>query len=160
MSLQEKVVLDHAELARRVESLKAAGRKVVLTNGAFDVLHVGHARSLVDARSRGDVLVVAVNADDSVRRAKGPGRPIYPAAERVELLSALACVDLVTVFHEATVDALIRLLRPQVHAKGRDYTAETVPERASVLSYGGEVAIVGDPKDHSSSEAIRRMRGV
>ncbi len=153
-----RFVPDHGELARIVAEARAAGRRVVFTNGGFEVLHVGHVRSLRDARSRGDLLVVAVNSDASVRRSKGPGRPLAPEAERVEVLCALACVDLVTVFDGPTVDGLLRRVRPSVHAKGTDYTPETVPERATALEIGAEIAIVGDPKDHSTTDLLERIR--
>ena len=152
-------ILDRVTLARRCEALKAKGKRVVLTNGAFDLLHVGHVRALVEARSKGDVLVVAVNGDASVRRLKGEGRPVVPAAERAELLAALACVDLVHVFEEDDVGVLLRLLRPNVHAKGRDYTKENVPERAVAQEVGAEIAIVGDPKDHSVTDLLKRITG-
>ena len=153
-----RFVPDHAELARIAAEAKSAGRRVVFTNGGFEVLHVGHVRSLQDARSRGDLLVVAVNSDASIRRNKGAGRPVVPAAERVEVLCALSCVDLVTIFDEPTVDALLRKVRPSIHAKGSDYTPETVPERETVREIGAEVAIVGDPKDHSTSDLLERIR--
>ena len=153
-----RFVPDHGELARLVAEARAAGRRVVFTNGGFEVLHVGHVRSLGDARSRGDLLVVAVNSDASVRRNKGPGRPVAPEAERVEVLCALDCVDLVTVFGDPTVDGLLRKVRPTVFAKGTDYTAENVPERATALEIGAEIAIVGDPKDHSTTDLLERIR--
>lgn len=159
-SERARIVLDQAALAREVEALKAAGKRVVLTNGTFDLLHVGHIRSLVHARSLGDVLIVAVNSDASVRGYKGPGLPIQPAEERAEILAALRPVDLVTVFDELTVDALLLRLKPHVHAKGTEYAADSVPEAATVRSYGGEVAIVGDSKAHSTSWLIARIRGV
>ena len=140
------------------EQARAAGRRVVLTNGVFDLLHVGHVRALRDAASRGDVLVVALNADSSVRALKGPGRPLVPEEERAEVLGALECVDAVFVFADPDVRGVLRDLRPAVHAKGRDYTAETVPERDVALEVGAEVAIVGDPKDHSVTDLIRRAR--
>jgi len=150
-------IVDRAELKRRTEALKAKGKRVVLTNGAFDLLHVGHVRALKEARSKGDALVVAVNGDASVRRLKGEGRPVVPAAERAELLASLGCVDLVHVFEEDDVAVLLRLLRPNVHAKGRDYTAENVPERAVAKEVGAEIAIVGDPKDHSVTDLLKRI---
>ena len=153
-----RFVPDHAELARLVAEARARGRRVVFTNGGFEILHVGHVRSLKDARSRGDLLVVAVNSDASIRRNKGEGRPVVPAAERVELLCALECVDLVTVFDDPTVDGLLRTVRPTVHAKGSDYTPETVPERETVREIGAEIAIVGDPKDHSTTDFVERIR--
>jgi rfaE bifunctional protein nucleotidyltransferase chain/domain len=153
-------ILGSMESARsRVERLKREGKRVIFTNGAFDVLHVGHVRSLRHARSLGDHLVVAINSDRSVRTAKGPGHPLLPAEERAEVVAALACVDTVFCFDAPTVDAVLLALQPHVHAKGPDYTLETVPERATVLSYGGEIAITGDPKDHSSSELLRRLKG-
>jgi len=154
-----EIVLDHAELARRVEELKARGKRVVFTNGGFDLLHVGHVRTLKGARALGDALVVALNSDASIARNKGPSLPVIPASERAELVASLACVDLVTVFDEPRVDGLLLRLKPHVHAKGTDYTKETVPERATVLGYGGEVAITGDPKAHSTSWIIKRIRG-
>ena len=152
------IVPDHVALAHQVRALKDRGGRVVFANGCFDLLHVGHDRYLEGARARGDHLLVAVNDDASIRRLKGPGRPVQPVEERMEILAALRCVDLVTRFAEGTVDALLRRLRPDVHAKGTDYTPETVPERATVLAYGGEIAIVGDPKDHSSSAILRALR--
>ena len=158
MSGTAEVLLDHEALAARVREHKGRGERVVFTNGTFDLLHVGHLRSLTDARSRGDLLVVAVNSDASVRGYKGPGLPIQPQDERVELLAGLRCVDYVTVFDEPTVDRLLRLLEPEVHAKGTEYDPETIPERESVLSYGGEIAIVGDAKAHSTSWLIAKIR--
>lgn len=153
-----RLVRDHGELERLVAEARAAGRRVVLTNGGFEILHVGHVRSLRDARSRGDLLVVAVNSDASVRRNKGEGRPVVPEEERAEVLCALECVDLVTIFDEPTVDGLLRLLRPAVHAKGRDYAVDTVPERATAREVGAEIAIVGDPKDHATTDLLERIR--
>jgi rfaE bifunctional protein nucleotidyltransferase chain/domain len=152
-----EVIRDRQALAERVAELRRQGRRIVMTNGCFDLLHVGHTRALVDARSRGDVLLVAVNSDASVRRLKGDRHPVVPEEERAEVLAALAAVDLVTVFDEPTVDGLLRLLRPEVHAKGRDYTEATVPERETVLAYGGEIAIVGDPKDHDTRSLIQTI---
>jgi len=153
-----ELVADRDELARRCAALREQGKRIVLTNGAFDLLHVGHVRALKDAASRGDVLVVAINDDASVRGYKGEGRPVVPDAERAEVVAALGCVDLVHVFPEPDVRPLLRLLRPDVHAKGRDYTEETVPERETALEVGAEIAIVGDPKDHSATELIERSR--
>ena len=152
-----EIVADRDELRRRCEALKAEGNRIVFTNGAFDLLHVGHVRALRDARRRGDVLVVALNDDRSVERLKGSGRPVVPAAERAEIVAALAGVDLVHVFSESDVSPLLRLLRPHVHAKGRDYDEETVPERATALEIGAEIAIVGDPKDHSVTDLLLRI---
>jgi rfaE bifunctional protein nucleotidyltransferase chain/domain len=157
-AMTARLVRDHAELARIVAAERAAGRRVVFTNGGFEILHVGHVRSLQDARSRGDVLLVALNSDASIRRNKGAGRPVVPEDERAEVMCALRCVDLVTIFGDATVDALLRLVRPDVHAKGTDYTPETVPERDTVREIGASIAIVGDPKDHATSDLLERIR--
>lgn len=146
------------DLARIVAGHHARGRKVVLANGAFDLLHVGHVRYLEGAKALGDVLVVAVNSDSSVRAAKGEGRPVIPARERAELVGALRCVDHVLVFDEPDVRHIIRALKPDIHAKGTDYTPDTVPERDEVLAYGGRVAITGDPKDHSTTALIATGR--
>ena len=148
-------MLDRAALAERLATDRAAGRTVVLANGCFDLVHVGHVRYLEGAAAEGDVLVVAVNSDASVRNNKGPGRPLQPASERVEILAALRCVDHVTVFDEPTADDLIRALRPHVHAKGTDWRAEDVPEAATVAEVGGRVAIVGDPADPGTEELQR-----
>ena len=156
--MSHKIIKDHDELARRVEALKKEGKRIVFTNGGFNLMHVGHVRSLIDAKSRGDVLLVALNSDSSVRRNKGPAYPLIPEDERLELMAALACVDLLPWFSDPTVDSLLLKLKPHVHAKGTDYTKETVPERATVLSYGGEIAIVGDPKDHASSNIIAMIK--
>jgi len=152
-------VLDRDQLRRRVAKWRAAGERVTLANGCFDVLHVGHVRYLHAAKNLGGRLVVAVNSDDSVRALKGEGRPVMPAAERAEILSALADVDAVIVFPERDVRALIHEIHPDVQAKGTDYTEESVPEGDLVREYGGRVAIVGDAKDHSASDIIRtRLR--
>ncbi len=152
--MREKIIRDHDELSRRVAALKQQNKRIVFTNGGFNLLHVGHIRSLRDAKSRGDILVVAVNSDTSIKKNKGEGYPVIPEDERLEVLSELASIDLLTVFSDQTVDSLLLQLQPHVHAKGTDYTKETVPERATVLSYGGEIAIVGDPKDHATSRII------
>ena len=144
-----------AEIAREA---RAAGRRVVLTNGCFDVLHVGHLRYLEDARTRGDLLIVGINDDESVRRLKGAGRPLLAAEDRARLVAALRAVDCVVIFHEDNVRNLIAELRPDVHAKGTDYTEQNVPERDAVLAAGGEVAIVGDAKDHNTRDLIRSIR--
>jgi len=148
-------VLNRAELKDRVAMWRQAGDSITLANGCFDLLHVGHIRYLRAAKQIGGRLIVAVNSDDSVRALKGEGRPIMPAEERAEILSALADVDAVVIFPERDVRALIREVRPNVHAKGTDYTAETVPERDVVVECGGRVEIVGDPKDHSATDIIR-----
>lgn len=152
---------DRAELARELERLRRErpGARIVLANGCFDLLHVGHVRYLTDARRQGDVLVVALNTDESVRALKGPARPLAPLGERAEVVAALRAVDHVTSFGERTLEATLRLLRPHVHAKGSDYTRESVPEAAVDRELGIEIAICGDPKDHSSSELLRRARG-
>ena len=154
-----ELILERDALSARVAALRADGRSLVLTNGAFELLHVGHVRSLEDARVQGDVLLVAINDDASVRRLKGEGRPVVPALERAEVLCALGCVDWVHIFGEDDVSALLRLLVPDVHAKGRDYSEETVPERDVAREVGTRIAIVGDPKDHSTSDLLRRMGG-
>jgi rfaE bifunctional protein nucleotidyltransferase chain/domain len=130
------------------------GKLVVLANGCFDMLHVGHVRYLQAARELGDLLVVAINSDSSVRTLKGPGRPILPVEDRVALVSALECVNYVVVFEETDVGNVIGTLKPNIHAKGTDYTEETVPEREQVLAYGGQVRIAGDPKDHSTRDIL------
>jgi len=137
-------------------SLKAS-RRVVLANGCFDLLHVGHLRYLQGAKALGDCLVVAVNSDASVRRIKGAGRPVLPERDRAELVAALACVDYVTIFHEPDVGEVLRVLRPQIHAKGTDYTVDSVPEREIVQAYGGTVVVVGDPKHHSATSIIQKI---
>ena len=153
-----KKVLHRDELKRRVAEWRGEGERIILANGCFDVLHVGHVRYLRGAKELGGKLVVGVNADDTVRALKGEGRPRMPAAERAELLAALADVDAVIVFPEPDVRALVRELRPDIHAKGTDYTAESVPERDTVVECGGRVAIVGDPKDHSTRDLLRRWK--
>lgn len=149
---------DLGSLVAELSDPRAAGKTVVLANGAFDLLHVGHVRYLQAARQLGDILVVAINDDDSVRRLKGPRRPVFPLEERMELVAALEGIDFVTSFSEDDVRAVIRTLKPDVHAKGTDYTRETVPERDEVSSYGGRVEICGDPKDHSTSSVLDRLR--
>jgi D-glycero-beta-D-manno-heptose 1-phosphate adenylyltransferase len=151
-------IVSREELRRHVDQWRSEGKQIVLANGCFDVLHVGHVRYLKAAKALGDKLIVAVNADESVRELKGEGRPAMPEDERAELLAAFEAVDAVLVFPELDVRAVIRELRPSVHAKGTDYTAESVPERDEVVACGGRVAIVGDPKDHSASEFLRRQR--
>jgi len=148
-------LLDLDAAVRLAERWRGEGKRLVLANGCFDLLHVGHVRYLQGARALGDVLLVGINSDSSVTRLKGPGRPIMTAAERAELLGALAAVDGVVIFEEDTADALVRALRPSVHAKGTDYTAESVPEGAAVREGGGGVAIAGDPKRHATRDLIR-----
>jgi len=147
-----------AQVQGRVAEARAAGRTIALANGCFDVLHVGHVRYLAGARAEADVLVVGVNGDGSVARLKGAGRPLMPAADRALLVAALASVDHVLVFEEDDVRGLLLALRPDVHCKGTDYTPDTVPERDVVRSYGGRVAIVGDPKDHDTRALLQRIR--
>ncbi len=146
------------EAARFVEHAKRAKKRVVLANGHFDLLHVGHVRYLEGARAVGDVLVVGVNGDEVTRKLKGPGRPILSVVERAEVVSALECVDIVVVFDEVNVAALLERLRPDVHCKGTDYTEDTVPERDMMRALGGETRIVGDPKDHSTRDLIATVR--
>lgn len=136
---------------------KARGRTVVLANGGFDLVHAGHVRYLRAAKARGDILIVALNSDASIRKLKGPGRPILPQDERAEIIGAFEAVDYVTIFSEPNVEKILLALRPDVHAKGSDYTKATVPERATVLSYGGKIAIAGGPKIRSTSEVIPRI---
>ncbi len=157
-SMADKIIKDLNQLAHHIEGLKKKNKKIVFTNGGFNILHVGHIRSLRDAKSRGDVLVVAVNSDASLRLLKGEHYPIIPEDERLEILSAIECVDVLTLFSEPTVTNLLLKIKPHIHAKGTDYTKESVPERETVLSYGGEIAIVGDAKDHSSASIISRIR--
>jgi rfaE bifunctional protein nucleotidyltransferase chain/domain len=153
--MKKTKIVGREELCQLAERWRGAGERVVLANGNFDLLHVGHVRYLRGAKELGGKLIVAVNSDDSVRALKGEGRPIMPAEERAEIVAALADVDAVVIFPELDVRALIREIRPDIQAKGTDYTAETVPERDAVAEYGGRVAIVGDTKHHSTSEIIR-----
>ncbi len=151
-------VVTRKQLAARVAADRAAGLTVAFANGCFDLLHVGHVRYLAAAAAEADRLIVAVNGD-AAAGAKGPGRPLLKAEDRAEIVAALRVVDYVTIFEEPTVDTLLTLLRPDVHCKGTDYTPETVPERATVAAYGGRIAIVGDPKDHSTRDLLDRIRG-
>ena len=153
-------IVSRAELLQLVSAWRSAGARVTLANGCFDVLHVGHVRYLHAARGLGGKLIVAVNADDSVRNLKGAGRPVIPAEERAEILAALSDVDAVVIFTEKDVTAVIREIRPDFHAKGTDYSTETVPEREEVEACGGKVVIVGDPKDHSATDIIRAQSGL
>jgi rfaE bifunctional protein nucleotidyltransferase chain/domain len=148
-------ILSRSELRQRVEEWRRAGERITLANGNFDLLHVGHVRYLHGAKALGGKLVVAINSDDSVRTLKGEGRPVMQEHERAEIVAALADVDAVVVFPELDVRAIIREIRPDVQAKGTDYTADSVPERDIVAECGGRVEIVGDPKDHSTSEILR-----
>src|ERR671912_2156627 len=153
-------VLSREEVLARVQAARSSGARIVFANGCFDVLHVGHVRYLAGARELGDVLVVGVNSDAQVAIQKGAGRPVLPAVERAEIVAALEPVTYVTIFDEPTVEQLLLALKPDVHAKGTDYTTDTVPERDVVRSYGGQVAIVGDPKNHSTSAIIARLGGL
>jgi D-glycero-beta-D-manno-heptose 1-phosphate adenylyltransferase len=151
-------ILTRDDLVRRVTRDREQGLTVALANGCFDLLHVGHIRYLQGAAEEADRLVVAVNADRSVRELKGDNRPIFAARDRAEMVAAIRGVDYVVVFDEPTVGPLLELIRPDVHCKGTDYTVESVPERETVLRYGGRIAIVGDPKDHSTRDLLSRIR--
>jgi rfaE bifunctional protein nucleotidyltransferase chain/domain len=152
-------ILTNDALLAAVARERAAGKRIALANGCFDVLHVGHVRYLEGAKREADCLVVAINDDGSVRALKGEGRPILAAADRAELVAALRAVDYVVTFPETTVARLLEQLKPDVHCKGTDYTADTVPEHETVRAYGGRVAIVGDPKDHSTRDLLGCVRG-
>jgi rfaE bifunctional protein nucleotidyltransferase chain/domain len=151
-------ILSRQQLLERVSQNRARGLTHAFANGAFDLLHVGHIRYLAAAKREADRLIVAINDDESVRGLKGPPRPVLPQTDRAELVAALRAVDYVVIFSEPTVATLLEQLRPDVHCKGTDYTAETVPERSTVLAYGGRIAIVGDPKEHSTSDLLTRLR--
>lgn len=150
-------ILDRNRLIARVAIARRGGARIVFANGCFDLLHVGHVRYLEGARALGDLLVVGINSDEQVRALKGEPRPLVPERERAEIIASMRAVDFVTIFSEPTVEALLRALRPDIHAKGTDYTEETVPERDVIRPMGGRVAIVGDPKDHSSSNLVKKM---
>jgi rfaE bifunctional protein nucleotidyltransferase chain/domain len=152
-------IVNRSDLITIVETERRSGQRIVLANGCFDVLHVGHVRYLEAARALGDLLIVGVNSDEQARRLKGEGRPLLPQDQRAEIISSIEAVDLVTIFSEPTVKELLLALKPDIHAKGTDYTEDSVPERDVVRSFGGRVAIVGDPKDHSSSEMIETVSG-
>ena len=151
-------VVPRQKLAEFALSVRSRGSKLILANGCFDFIHVGHVRYLRGAKARGGELLVAINSDEQVRSLKGDGRPAMPEGERAELLASIRFVDAVTIFDEPTVEEVIRITRPDFHAKGTDYTSDSVPERDIVREYGGQVAIVGDPKDHSSSQLLRDLR--
>ncbi len=157
--MKNSKIIERDSLRIRVEEWRRAGERIVLANGNFDLLHVGHVRYLRGAKELGGKLVVAINSDESVQALKGEGRPVMPAEERAEIIAALADVDAVVVFPELDVRALIREIHPDIQAKGTDYTVETVPERDAVAEYGGRVAIVGDSKDHSTSQIIASRLG-
>ncbi len=150
-------IVDRPQLIEAIAAAKRDGQRIVFCNGCFDLLHVGHVRYLEAAKALGDLLIVAINSDAQARRLKGEGRPLMPQDQRAEIVSALDAVDFVTIFDEPTVADLLLALKPDVHAKGTDYTEDTVPERDVVRSYGGRVAIAGDPKDHSSSGLIDKV---
>ena len=158
MSENTAKILSRPDLQARVAEWRRSGEQIVLANGCFDLLHVGHVRYLRGAKALGGKLIVGMNSDASVRQLKGEGRPLMPAEERVEIIAALTDVDAVVIFDEPDVRGLIRELRPDVQAKGTDYTRENVPEREEVLAYGGRVEIVGDPKDHSTTDFLGQMR--
>ena len=158
MSDTNTKIVARGELPSQVAEWRHDGQQIVLTNGCFDLLHVGHVRYLSGAKALGGKLIVALNSDASVRRLKGEGRPLMPESERAEIIAALADVDAVVIFDEPDVRALIREIHPDVQAKGTDYTRDTVPERDEVCAYGGRVEIVGDPKDHSTTEFLGQMR--
>jgi len=151
-------ILSLEELLAQARRQRRAGKKIVFANGAFDLLHAGHVRYLEAARREGDWLAVGVNSDDSVRRSKGAGRPIVPQAERIEIVAALECVNAAAVFEEDSPASLLAKLQPDVHAKGTDYTTDSVPEREVVARYGGRTAIVGDPKHHATTDLIERIK--
>ena len=153
------MVVSETELIEAVTRVRAAGRTIAFANGCFDLLHVGHVRYLQGSAAEGDRLVVAVNDDRSVAGLKGEGRPILPASDRAELVAALRGVDYVVIFSDGNVERLLRLVKPDVHCKGTDYTVESVPERAVVAGYGGRTAIVGDPKSHATRELLARIAG-
>ena len=157
MSDSQERIVNRDLLVERVLSARTAGARIVLANGCFDLLHVGHVRYLEAAKALGDLLIVAINSDEQARRLKGEGRPLVPEAQRAEIISALEAVDFVTLFREPTVTELLLALKPDIHAKGTDYTENSVPERDVVRSFGGRVAIVGDPKNHSSSQIIGEL---
>jgi rfaE bifunctional protein nucleotidyltransferase chain/domain len=151
-------LLSRGQLSEYATLVRAKGKRLILANGCFDLLHVGHIRYLAGAKALGGELLVAVNSDTQVRNLKGDGRPAMPQAERAEIVAALRFVDAVTIFDESTVEEIIRIVRPDFHAKGTDYTSETVPERDIVREFGGQVAIVGDPKDHSTTSLLNTLR--
>lgn len=152
-------ISDRDNLVRKVAELRKGGAKIALANGCFDLFHVGHIRYLSGAKQLADFLIVGINSDEQVRKLKGVNRPFMPENERAEIVSSLRCVDFVTIFDEPTVTELLRALKPDFHAKGTDYTVDSVPEREIVRAYGGQTAIVGDPKDHSSTNLIQLVSG-
>ena len=159
MNILGSNILDRDQLIEKAAEMRSAGSAILLANGCFDLIHVGHVRYLEGAKALGGFLIVGINSDRQVRKLKGASRPHISQDERAEIISAFRCVDAVTIFDEPTVEELIRAIRPDFHAKGTDYTVDTVPEREIVREYGGQVAIVGDPKDHSSSALIGQVHG-
>ena len=157
-SISRAPILSRSEIVKRVAAERSRGSKIVLANGCFDIVHAGHIRYLAGAKELGGFLVVGLNSDAQVKDLKGNGRPFIEERERAEIISAMRFVDAVTIFEEPTVNELIDAIKPDIHAKGTDYTTDTVPERDRVRSYGGQVAIVGDPKDHSSTDLIESVR--
>lgn len=157
MNSEFALILSREKLIEKISELRQTSAKIVLANGCFDLFHVGHIRYLAGAKQLGDFLIVGINSDEQVKKLKGENRPFMPEAERAEIVSALRCVDFVTIFDEPTVEQLIRAIRPDFHAKGTDYTVDSVPEREIVRECGGQTAIVGDPKDHSSTELIQKV---
>jgi len=153
-----QIVSDRNKMRAIIEAAQRSNKVVVFANGCFDILHCGHIRYLRAAKGIGDILVVGVNSDESVRSLKGPSRPVMPLQERLEILSELRSVDYLIPFDETTADSLLLALKPDIHAKGTDYTKETVPERETVLSFGGRISIVGDPKDHSVTDIIKTLK--
>lgn len=153
--MNKRVTLEQA--ATLAAQWRNEGKTVALANGVFDLLHVGHVRYLQGAKAMADRLVVAVNSDASTRAVKGPSRPVISESERAELLEALSCTDAVLIFSEPDVRAVLRAIRPNLHVKGTDYTPESIPERAEVEAWGGRVAVAGDPKDHSTSELVKKL---
>lgn len=151
-------IVSREKLTDIARDARSAGSSIVLANGCFDVLHVGHIRYLQGASDLGDTLIVGINSDARVSELKGKGRPFQSERERAEIIASIGCVDHVTIFDEPTVETLIGIIRPDIHAKGTDYTEDSVPERETVLAYGGRIAIVGDPKDHSSTDMISAIR--
>ena len=156
--MQGSSILPLDQLVETLAPLRRAGKTVALANGLFDLLHVGHLRYLQAAKNEADVLVVALNSDDSARSLKGPSRPLVPQQERAELVSGLSCVDFVTIFDDSSVDEVLRVVQPHVHCKGTDYTPDSVPERAVAQQLGIRIAIVGDPKSHATRDLIRQIR--
>ncbi|MCK5594972.1 adenylyltransferase/cytidyltransferase family protein [bacterium] len=158
MQVLKNKICDLSKLLNLIKKLKNDDKKIVFANGCFDIIHVGHVRYLEEAKSLGDILIVGINNDESESQLKGHGRPIMPEGDRAEIVAALECVNHIVLFSDLTVENLLRIIKPAIHAKGTDYTAETVPERDIVLSYGGQVAITGDRKDHSTTDIISKIQ--